>query len=420
MQKVTLLIICCLLSVYAGAEDYVIHAGRLIDGVSAVAREDVTVFVSGNRITGIEPGYRVHSKKQVLVDLREHTLMPGLMDVHTHMDSLVDSSYYAYGIFNEREDQALRAVPWVRNMLLAGFTTVRNLGGMVDMSLRDAINAGYIAGPRIYSAGMPITTTGGHSDPTNGFSKKYMGDPGAADGVVNGPVSARKAVRHRYKQGVDVIKVTVTGGAMSIARSSSNPQFMTDELNAIVETARDYEYTVAAHAHGAEGIKRAVEAGVDSIEHGTYLNAELMSLMKRKGIYYVPTLSLGYWMAEHAAEYPAIVQSKVRSMGTTAQKTFSQAHKAGVAIAFGSDAGVMPHELNWKEFVYMVRGGMTPMEAIQSATINAARLLKIDDELGSISKGKIADLVAVRGNPLDDIERMEQVIFVMKDGVIYE
>lgn len=402
------------------ADDYLIHAGALIDGINDELHHEVSVVVSNNKIKMVESGYLAPAAGQTVIDLRSATLMPGLMDMHTHLDTFVDKAFHSKDFFRELTDRALESVPWVRNTLLAGFTTVRNLGGKVDMSLRDAVNAGHIIGPRIYSAGRPIATTGGHADPTNGLRNELKGDPGPLESVINGPLEARKAVRQRYKNGADVIKLTVTGGVLSLAKSGENPQFMADELEAIMAAARDYNFVVAVHAHGAAGMLRAVKAGVDSIDHGTFMTPKIMTLMKQKGTYFVPTMSAGRWVADHANEYPAIIQSKLRKTEQQIETTFSKAYKAGVKIAFGTDAGVFPHGLNWKEFVYMNEAGMPPMEAIQSATINAARLLRIDDKLGSVEVGKLADLVAVPGNPLEDIHLMGQVNFVMKDGVIYK
>ena len=408
------------LSVFSHAGDYIIHAGALIDGVNDEVRREVSVLVSGNTIKAVEDGYLVATDDHTVIDLRSATVMPGLMDMHTHVDTFVNAQSYSEDFFRESTDKALASIPWVRDTLLAGFTTVRNLGGEVDMSLRDAVNAGHIVGPRIYSAGRAIATTGGHADPTNGLRNELMGNPGPVEAVVNGPLDARKAIRQRYKNGADVIKLTVTGGVLSLAKSGENPQFMADELDAIMEAARDYNFVVAVHAHGSVGMLRAVEAGVDSVDHGTFMTPEIMKLMKRKGTYYVPTITAGRWVADHADEYPAIIQPKARKVGPKIQETFAKAYKFGVKIAFGSDSGVFPHGLNWKEFVYMTEAGMPPMEAIQSATMTAAQLLRIDNKLGSVEVGKLADLVAVPGNPLDDIELMGQVNFVMKDGEIYK
>ncbi len=407
----------------AHAEDYIIHAGRMIDGVSNTARESVSVLVSGDKIRTIKSGFVTPESNQKVVDLKNSTLMPGLMDMHTHVDANITPESYTEGFFKDPTDFALRATQYTRATLRAGFTTVRNLGGSVSMELRDAINAGYIEGPRIFAAGTAIATTGGHADPTNGLNRELsylMGDPGPKEGVISGPIEARRAIRQRYKDGSDVIKLTVTGGVLSLAKSGDNPQFMADELEAIMETARDYGFVVAVHAHGAEGMRRAVEAGVDSVEHGTYMTKDIMKLMKKKGTYYVPTISAGKWVEEHADGYPAIIQPKARAVGPKIQSTFAEAYKSGVKIAFGSDSGVFPHGLNGMEFVYMVEAGMPPMEAIQSATMTAAKLLRIDDTLGSVESGKIADLVAVKGNPLENIELMKQVSFVMKEGIIYK
>ena len=304
---------------------------------------------------------------------------------------------------------------------MAGFTTVRNLGddGIVTVSLRKAIARGYIDGPRIYTSGKGIGTTGGHADPTNGVRSDLRGDPGPKEGVINGPEEARKAVRQRYKEGADLIKITATGGVLSLAKNGQNPQFTPAELDAIVATANDYGMTVAVHAHGVEGMKRAIEAGVTSIEHGTYMNQDIMKLMKKYDVYYVPTISAGKFVAEKAQEdgfLPAVVRPKAAAIGPQIQNTFSEAYKAGVKIAFGTDSGVSPHGDNAKEFVYMVEAGMPAMAAIQSATIEAAKLLRAEEEIGSIAAGKLADIIAVDGDPLADISVMTNVSFVMKDG----
>jgi len=322
-------------------------------------------------------------------------------------------------------DAAFRSTVFAQKTLEAGFTTVRDLGEFytgLPVSLRKAIERGYVDGPRIYAAGKSIATTGGHADPTNGLRHELMGDPGPEMGVINGPEDAMKAVRQRYKEGADVIKLTVTGGVLSLAKSGSNPQFTEEELNAVVKAAKDYDFVVAVHAHGAEGMKRAIKAGVDSVEHGTYMDKETIRLMKKNGTYYVPTITAGKWVAEKAAEdgyYPKVVQPKAAAIGPKIQDTFSRAYKAGVKIAYGTDAGVFPHGLNAREFKYMVEADMPAFEAIQSATWNTAKLLRIDDKLGSIEAGKLADIVAVDGDPLKNISVMESMSFVMKDGKIY-
>ena len=306
---------------------------------------------------------------------------------------------------------------------MAGFTTVRELGGVISTSLRDAINAGYVIGPRIFSAGKSIATTGGHADPSSGLNMAFSGDPGPKEGVINGPSDARKAVRQRYKNGADLIKITATGGVLSVAKNSKNPQFTDEELIAIVETADDYDMHVAAHAHGPKGMKRAIKAGVHSIEHGTIMDGEVLALMKKHGTYYIPTISAGMFVAEKAKEsgyYPPIIVPKALEIGPRLLSTFTTAYKFGIKIAFGTDSGVSYHGDNAKEFYYMVKGGMTEMEAIRSATVVSSELLKINDKYGTIESNKIADIIAVDGNPIKDITILQNVVFVMKDGKIYK
>jgi imidazolonepropionase-like amidohydrolase len=308
---------------------------------------------------------------------------------------------------------------------MAGFTTVRDLGdnGVTTVALRKAIEKEWVIGPRIFTSGKSLATTGGHADPTNALRGDYRRNVGPVEGVINGPDEARQAVRQRYKDGADLIKLTATGGVLSLAASGHNPQFTDEELRAVVETAKDYNMIVAVHAHGTEGIKRAVLAGVDSIEHGTFMTDEVIDLMKKKGTYWVPTNLAGEWVAQKAAEpgyFPDIVRPKAAAIGPEIRNTFKKANAAGVKIAFGTDTGVSPHGQNAREFELMVEGGMPPMKAIQSATLVSAKLLRIDDRLGTIEPQKLADLVAVPGNPLDDISLMRQVVFVMKEGAVFK
>ncbi|MDQ7048625.1 MAG: amidohydrolase family protein [Enterobacterales bacterium] len=413
----------CFISLVS-AQDYVIHAGALIDVVNLKVLKNQSIHISGNKIVAIEKGFTPNKDQQILIDLSNQTLMPGLMDMHVHLSGEFNKTSYNERFVMSPVDFGIRSTLFAKRTLLAGFTTVRDLGDLspgVTVALRKSINKGYVIGPRIYAAGKSIATTGGHADPTNGFKPSLMGDPGPKEGVINGPQDAFKAIRQRYKEGSDVIKLTVTGGVLSLAKSGSNPQFTQAELNAVVRAAKDYDFVVAVHAHGAEGMKRAVLAGVDSVEHGTYMTSEVMKLMKKKGTYYVPTITAGKWVGEKAAingYYPAIVQPKAAAIGPQIQKTFAKAYKKGVKIAFGTDAGVFPHGLNGREFKYMNEAGMPAIETIQSATITAAKLLKIDNQLGSLSVGKLADLVAVKGDPLKDMSLMETISFVMKDGVI--
>jgi imidazolonepropionase-like amidohydrolase len=402
-----------------------IHAGKLITADSDKVLTQHTVVVENDKIIAVESGYKTPADGDQVIDLKNHTLMPGLMDMHTHFSTQMSPGTYTEDFFLNEADVALRGATFAEKTLMAGFTTVRELGDIhyTSTALRKAITAGYVKGPRIYTAGKSIATTGGHADPSNGVAYALMGDPGPKDGVINGPEEARKAVRQRYKEGADLIKITATGGVLSVAKSGSNPQFNSEELKAIVETAKDYGMTVAVHAHGKEGMDRAIEAGVDSIEHGTLMDKATMKLMKKHGTYYVPTISAGKWAAEKAAMpgfFPELVRPKALAIGPKIQKTFADAYKEGVKIAFGTDSGVGAHGDNWREFVFMTEAGMPAMAAIQSATIASARLLKMDQELGSVTAGKIADLVAVPGDPLQDIQLMGKVSFVMKAGVVYK
>jgi imidazolonepropionase-like amidohydrolase len=293
----------------------------------------------------------------------------------------------------------------------------------VNISLRNAINSGIVVGPRIFTSGKSIATTGGHADPTNGYREDLMGDPGPKEGVINSPEDARQAVRQRYKDGADLIKITATGGVLSIAKDGSGPQFTDEELQAIIETANDYGMITAAHAHGAEGMKRAVQAGITTIEHGTKMTEEVMELMMQKGTYYVPTITAGKFVAEKANEpgyYHPLVVPKAKEIGPQIQRTFGIAYKKGVKIAFGTDAGVFPHGQNAKEFGFMVEAGMPAIEAILSATVTAATVLGQADKFGTIDAGMLADIIAVDGDPTKNVKVLENVSFVMKDGVVYK
>lgn len=401
-----------------------IHCGAVIDGVSGSRAGQSTIVVSDGRIDSLAEGRAVAAPGDTEVELGNSTCMPGLMDMHLHLTSEQSPDRYIDSFRKDPADYAYASVPYARRTLMAGFTTVRNLGSShnLDLALRDAINAGHIVGPRILAAGKSLATTGGHADPTNGRNMALRGDPGPKDGVVNGVDDARKAVRQRYKDGADLIKITATGGVLSQAKSGQNPQFTDVELRAIIETAADYGFTVAAHAHGSEGMKRAIRAGITSIEHGTYVDREAIRLMKKMGTWFVPTISAGMFVAGKAevpGYFSEIVRPKAAEIGPLIQGSFARAYKGGVNIAFGTDCGVCPHGSNWKEFVYMVEAGMSPMEAIVSATMGGARLIGRDADLGSLAPGKIADVVAVAGNPLDDISQMENVVFVMKQGVVY-
>jgi imidazolonepropionase-like amidohydrolase len=423
MKKQSFLILFLLLISHIFAQKTILHCGRLIDGISDEIKTEMSIIVDGNKIIAVLNGYAKAGNGDTIIDLKDKTVMPGLMDMHVHIEHQLSPKRYLEKYTLNEADIAYNAAVFAKITLLAGFTTVRDLGGTgVNISLRNAINQGKAVGPRIYTSGKSIATTGGHADPTNGRKKSLMGDPGPAEGVINGPAEAAKAVRQRYKNGADLIKITATGGVLSEAKNGLNPQFTEEELKAIIATANDYDMITAAHAHGAEGMKRAVEAGINSIEHGTFMTNEIMELMIEKGTYYVPTITAGKEVAEKAeieGYYPEIIRPKARMVGPQIQKTFEKAYKKGVKIAFGTDAGVYPHGENALEFAYMVEGGMPAMEAIQSATIIAAQLLRVDDVLGSIETGKLADIIAVDGNPIEDITTMQKIVFVMKDGIVY-
>ncbi|MFK8105147.1 MAG: amidohydrolase family protein [Saprospiraceae bacterium] len=415
----------CLLSFnWSFAQKTYVHCGQLINGKSSEVVKERTIIIEGNKIIAVEKGYKEAGKEDQLIDLKDKTVLPGLMDMHVHLESQSSKTRYMESFRLNESDLALKATMYTRRTLMAGFTTVRDLGGTgINVSLRNAINRRYVEGPRIYTAEKSIATTGGHADPSNGLKQDLMGDPGPREGVINSPAEAKKAVRQRYKNGADCIKITATGGVLSVAKDGQGPQFTTEELEAIVATANDYGMITAAHAHGAEGMKRAVLAGITSIEHGTKMTPEVMRLMKEKGTYYVPTISAGKFVEAKAKEpgyFPEVVVPKALEMGPLIQATFGRAYQAGVKVAFGTDAGVFPHGENAKEFIYMVEAGMPAMKAIQSATMTAAELLRIDDELGSIEAGKLADIIAVQDNPVDKIETLLDVKFVMKDGIIYK
>jgi imidazolonepropionase-like amidohydrolase len=409
----------------ASAQRTLLHAGSVLDVDAGRLLERRTIVVENGRITEIAEGFTRAGAGDVVVDLRDLTLLPGLMDMHVHLTSESSPSSYVDDFRLDAADFALRGVVYARRTLEAGFTTVRDLGGETTAvtALRDAIDQGWIPGPKIYAATASLASTGGHGDPTNGLSSDLTGDPGAAVGIVNGVEDARKAVRQRYKEGADLIKITATGGVLSLAKSGLNAQFTEEEIRAIVETARDYGFHVAAHAHGLEGIERAVRAGVTSIEHGTYMDEGAFALLKEHGTYFVPTISAGRFVAEKAkvaGYFPEIVRPKAASIGPLIQDTFAKAYRAGVKIAFGTDCGVCPHGSNAKELEYMVEGGMPALEAIRAATVTTAELLGITADAGTLATGKRADVIAVAGNPLDDVKLLQDVRFVMKGGVVHK
>lgn len=425
MKKITLLIISVLISTLSQAQSTYIYCGKLIDTEKGTIEKNKTIIVDATKITEVLDGFIPPKRKaDKTIDLKNKVVMPGLIDMHVHIEQEFDAKTRLNKYILNEADIAFNSVGFAKTTLLKGFTTVRDLGGTgVNISVRKAINEGKIPGPRVFTAGKSLATTGGHADPTNGSSRVLIGDPGPKEGVVNSVEDAKKAVRQRYKNGADCIKITATGGVLSVAKSGDNPQFTIEEIKAICETANDYGMHVAAHAHGDEGMKRAIIGGVKTIEHGTYMSDETMELMKKYDVYLVPTITAGKEVEEKAKVkgfYPDIVVPKALAVGPQIQGTFAKAYKKGVKIAFGTDAGVFKHGNNGKEFGFMVDAGMPAMETIQSATITNAKLLKKENEIGQLKKGFYADIVAVNEEPTKNIQTMENVVFVMKNGTVYK
>ena len=401
-----------------------VHCERLFDARSGRVLGEHTILVEGGLVREVIPGRAKLGGDVESIVLGDRTCSPGWTDLHVHLGSESSPASYSEGFRLDPVDYAFRSVGYARKTLDAGFTSVRDLGGEVSPHLRDAINQGLVEGPRIFAAGKSIATTGGHADPSNGYNSMLshlIGPPGPTEGVINSVEDARRAVRQRYKDGSDVIKITATGGVLSYARSGDAPQFTLDEVQAIVDTAKDYGYRVAAHAHGTEGMKRAVLAGVTSIEHGTHMDDEVMRLMKQGGTWYVPTIYAGRFVADKAKEpgyFPEVVRPKAATIGAQIQDTAARAYRAGVPIAFGTDQGVGPHGDNAREFVYMVEAGIPAAYALQSATLHAATVLGVADQ-GVIEPGRRADIIAMPGDPVADINAVMGVDFVMQAGRVH-
>lgn len=328
MKKSAFLVLVLLITLNLLSQKTYIWCGTLIDGVSVEPRKNMTIVVEKNKITAVQAGFTMAGVSDKTIDLKTKTVTPGWMDMHVHMEHETNPNRYLETYTFNPADYAFQSVKYAEITLMAGFTTVRDLGGSgVNISLRNAINKGIIKGPRVFTAGKSIATTGGHADPTNGYKKELMGDPGPAEGVANGTEECRQAVRQRYKDGSDLIKITATGGVLSVAKSGKNPQFFEDEIEAIVKTAKDYGFKVAVHAHGEEGMKRAIRAGVNSIEHGTFMDDETIELFKKHGTWYVPTITAGKAVGDSAkipGYYPPVVVPKALETGPQIQKNFCQ------------------------------------------------------------------------------------------------
>lgn len=424
-MKKALLLAFVITATITTAQNTYILCGKLIDTRSGKVQTNKTIIVTDKTITRIEDGFILpKNTKDKTIDLKTKTVMPGWIDMHVHLEEETSPTSYLEEFTLNDADVAFNAEVIAKKTLMAGFTTVRDLGGSgVNVSLRNAINSGKVIGPRVFTAEKSLASTGGHADPSNGYRKDLMGNPGPKEGVVNSVEDACQAVRQRYKNGADWIKITATGGVLSMAKSGTNPQFTEEEMLAIVTTAKDYGMKVAAHAHGDEGMRRAVIAGVKTIEHGTEMSEATMDLMIKNNCYLVPTITAGKTVEENAKKpnyYPEIVVPKALSIGPRIQETFAKAYKKGVPIAFGTDAGVFEHGQNAREFIYMTEAGMPIMKAIQCATITNALLLDMDKKIGVLEAGYLADIIATNEDPTADVKTVTDVIFVMKDGVVYK
>lgn len=408
-------------NVLSGQTTY-LHCGRILP-ISGEPMVNATIVVEGNKIARIEPGFSAAPLGAEVVDLKNKTILPGLIDCHVHIEWEQSRSSYNERYILNPADIAYRAAAYARRTLDIGFTTVRDLGGTgVNIGLRNAINSGWAVGPRIITVGRSLSITGGHGDGTTGARWDLFDPPGPEMGISDGPEECRAAVREQIKLGADCIKVCATGGVLSLARDGRLPHYAQDELNTIVQTARDLGVDVAAHAHGDEGMRRAVEAGVVSIEHGTFMSEATMDAMIKRGTYLIPTLTAGQAVSDSAVYakgfFPEVVRKKAIEICPQLKATAGKAYQKGVKIAFGTDSGVSPHGKNNLEFGLMAEAGMKNADILRAATLDAATLLRLNDRIGSIEPSKLADIIAVEGNPLEDIRAMLKVVFVMKEGKV--
>ena len=400
----------------------VVKAARMFDGTSDHVVSNGVVVIQGNKIVTAGSNVAIPAGAEV-IDLGDATLLPGLIDCHVHLTGESSNNYYLdffQDIHLQPAEAALIASSYARKTIEAGFTTVRNVGASdyVDVGLRNAINKGYIVGPRMLVAVHAIGATGGHADDMSLPPARGVAQLGPIDGVCNGPAQCREAVRYQIKYGADVIKFMPSGGVLSLTDPVDAPELSQDEMNTIVEEAHHWGRKVAAHCHGDAAAKMAIAAGVDSIEHGSFLNTDTLQLMKEKGVYLVPTLMAGFTVGQKASTFPPAISVKARAANRAIFAMFQNAVKIGVKIALGTDSAVSPHGQNSHEFVLMATNGMTPAAALHAGTIVAARLLGLNDLIGTLEPGKLADVVAVPGNPLDDINVMDHVSFVMKEGTV--
>lgn len=400
----------------------VLKAAHLFDAVSGQLLDHGMVIVEGSKIQAVGSELRVPENAQI-VDLGDATLMPGFVDAHVHLSSQSSPNWYQdwfYGVMRFPAEQALYGAHYAKLTLEAGVTTVRDLGSTdyVSLGLRNAINAGMIPGPRMLVANYAIGSTGGHAD-QDPVPPQRIAVAGPVMGVCNGPEECRAAVRYQIKYGADVIKFMPSGGVLSLSDPVDNPQLTQEEMNAIVSEAHNWGRKVAAHCHGDRAAKMALAAGVDSIEHGTFLQDDTLQEMKRRHVYLVPTLFAGVWVGEHLDEFPPAIAAKARAAAAQAQQMFQHAVKIGVPIAMGTDAAVEPHGLNAREFALMTKNGFSAAQALMAGTAHGAALLGLADETGTLAPGKFADIVAVPGDPLRDIRVTEHPVFVMKEGAIY-
>jgi imidazolonepropionase-like amidohydrolase len=419
----------CLLLLFitnaAGAQTTLIHAGTLLAIPGEAPSPRQTVVVQGDRIIEIRNGFTAPDEfgdDATVIDLANQFVMPGLMDMHVHLSGEITPQSRNEALYVSTSMEALRAAHYAKKTLMAGFTTVRDLGADPEViyALRDSIADGYVEGPRVFAAGSALAATGGHGD-VDGYKAELL-ELWTPDTICDGPYECRRAVRHAVKFGADWIKITATGGVLSDTKTGTGQQMTDDELVEIVETAHNLGVKVAAHAHGTDGINAALRAGVDSIDHGTFLDRESIRLFKSHGSYLVPTLSPGIKLPAQMEDNPFFtdaIKAKAYAASAAAASNFADAQKAGVKIAFGTDSAVTPHGENADEFVMMVEAGMDPMDALHAATVAAADLLGQSDSLGTIAAGKLADIVAVNGNPLDNIAVMRDVAMVMKAGKQY-